>query len=125
MKKIILTSLLACTLFACDKKAENVTKLSAIACQDVKDDLEAYLGMVGKALLGSVVTEEAKSQTICDCLTPLVKQEFETKAPQELETMIVDKQMRGRVIKSALSKNLKAIFNCYKEKGLKGLGIGK
>lgn len=96
-----------------------------IACQDVKDDIEAYLGMAGKLLLGTVVSEEAKSKTICDCLTPLIKQEFETKNPQELETMIVDKQMRGKVIKSALSKNLKSIFNCYKDKGLKGLGIGK
>jgi hypothetical protein len=117
---LILASVLCATLFSCDKKTENIGKVTAVACQDVKDMLESHTPLVAKLILNAVVKDEVKNGAVCDCILPAVKKHLNEYTAEQVEAMLVEKQARTKAIKKALSQNSAEVFDCYKSKGLKG-----
>jgi len=115
-------------LLACEsKKNDAIEKITLVACQDVKDMIEAHANdvvpIVGRLILNLAAKEELKSGAVCDCLLPVVKRSLAEYPEAELETMLIDKPMRTKAIKKALMQNKKEVFACYKEKGLKGVKL--
>lgn len=117
---LLLVSVFCTTLFSCDKKTENIGKVTTVACQDVKDMLESHTPLVAKLILNAVVKDEVKNGAVCDCILPAVKKHLNEYTAEQVEAMLVEKQARTKAIKKALSQNSAEVFDCYKSKGLKG-----
>jgi hypothetical protein len=117
-------------LMACEmgKKSQAVEKVATVACQDARDMITAHANdivpIVGKLILNLAVKEEVQKGAICECLSPAVKQYLDKNYQEaELDNMLIDKNARKQAIKKAFSENSREIFQCYKDKGLKGVKL--
>jgi uncharacterized protein (UPF0335 family) len=131
MRKILIISLLSLFFLACqDKKTEMVEKVNTVACQDAKDMITNHANdivpIVGKLILNLAVKEELQKGAICECLSPSVKAFLiETYQANELENMLIDKTRRTEAIKKAIANKSGDIFQCYENKGFKGIKLIK
>jgi hypothetical protein len=132
MNKLLLITALFVGFTACQnsKKTEFADKVSLVACQDTKDMITAHandvIPFVGRMILNLAVKEELQKNTICDCLTPTIRKHLAANFQEaELEQMLIDKPVRSKAIKQALAQNSTEVFNCYEQKGLKGVKLIK
>ena len=125
--KYLIIILLAFTFYSCQQsqKAQNIEKISIVACQDVKDVIQAYTGLIGN-LISNLIKDQTQTQALCDCIVPIVKEHLnEGYQDQELDNMVINKQLRGKAIKKAIVQYKDKVLDCYKTKGVKGFEIIK
>lgn len=117
-------------LLSCDKRSQLAYKIALVACQDTKDMITSHannvIPIVGKMIMDYAISEELKKGMICDCLNPSVQEYLVTNYQEaELENMLLDKPKRIKAIQKALIQHSSSIYQCYEEKGLKGVKLMK